>query len=100
MLYPPFDEDFGYVTLEAFLARKPVITCTDSGGPTEFVVDGVNGCVCEPSRRGDRRGDQPARRRTGRSRRRWATPARAVAARITWDGVVEKLVGSGRATVP
>jgi hypothetical protein len=24
----------------------------------------------------------------------------AVAARITWDGVVEKLVGSSRATVP
>src|SRR5688572_2529667 len=26
--YPPYDEDFGYVTLEAFLARKAVITCT------------------------------------------------------------------------
>src|SRR5574338_1694677 len=35
VLYPPFDEDFGYVTLEAFLARKPVITCTDSGGADE-----------------------------------------------------------------
>ena len=46
--YPPFDEDFGYVTLEAFLARKPVITCVDSGGPTEFVDDGVNGLVCAP----------------------------------------------------
>ncbi|MEO6214042.1 MAG: glycosyltransferase family 4 protein, partial [Vicinamibacterales bacterium] len=33
VVYPPFDEDFGYVTLEAFLARKPVITCIDSGGP-------------------------------------------------------------------
>ncbi len=49
VVYPPYDEDFGYVTLEAFLARKPVITCTDSGGPTEFVVDGVNGRICEPS---------------------------------------------------
>jgi hypothetical protein len=39
------DEDFGYVTLEAFLARKPVITCNDSGGPNEFVIDGVNGFV-------------------------------------------------------
>src|SRR5688572_6290983 len=33
VVYPPFDEDFGYVTLESFLARKPVITCVDSGGP-------------------------------------------------------------------
>jgi glycosyltransferase involved in cell wall biosynthesis len=40
VVYPPFDEDFGYVTLEAFLARKPVITCVDSGGPNEFVVHG------------------------------------------------------------
>src|SRR5687767_6444813 len=48
VVYPPYDEDFGYVTLESFLARKPVITCTDSGGPNEFVVDGVNGAVCEP----------------------------------------------------
>ena len=45
----PFDEDFGYVTLEAFLARKPVITATDSGGPLEFVVDGVNGAVVAPT---------------------------------------------------
>src|SRR6185312_16209774 len=48
VIYPPFDEDFGYVTLEAFLARKPVITATDSGGPNEFVVDGVNGFSCAP----------------------------------------------------
>ena len=43
--YPPFDEDFGYVTLEAFLAGKPVITCRDSGGPLEFVRDGINGWI-------------------------------------------------------
>ena len=49
VVYPPYDEDFGYVTLEAFLARKPVVTCSDSGGPNEFVIDGVNGCVCDPS---------------------------------------------------
>ena len=45
----PFDEDFGYVTLEAFLARKPVITAADAGGPLEFVVDGVNGASCAPT---------------------------------------------------
>lgn len=35
--FPPFDEDYGYVTLEAMLSSKPVVTCTDSGGPLEFV---------------------------------------------------------------
>jgi glycosyltransferase involved in cell wall biosynthesis len=45
VVYPPFHEDLGYVTLEAFLAGKPVITTEDAGGPTEFVRDGVNGFV-------------------------------------------------------
>lgn len=49
VIYPPFDEDFGYVTLEAFLAHKPVITTTDAGEPTEFVVDGENGYVTAPT---------------------------------------------------
>ena len=91
VVYPPYDEDFGYVTLEAFLARKPVITCTDSGGPHEFVVDGVNGLVCEP---------QPeavaeAMNRLAADRRRAASMGDAghdVARTITWDGVIEKLV--------
>ena len=48
VIYPPYDEDYGYVTLEAFLARKPVVTAEDSGGPREFVDDGVTGAVCAP----------------------------------------------------
>jgi len=46
--FPPFDEDYGFVTVEAFASRKPVITCTDSGGPAELVVDGASGKVCAP----------------------------------------------------
>ena len=38
--YAPFDEDYGYVTLEAFLAGRPVITAADSGGTLQFVLDG------------------------------------------------------------
>jgi glycosyltransferase involved in cell wall biosynthesis len=49
VLFPPVDEDYGYITLEAMLARKPVITCTDSGGPLEFVVNHQTGMVCEPT---------------------------------------------------
>ena len=46
--FPPFQEDYGFVTVEAFASRKAVITCRDSGGPAELVRDGVNGFVCEP----------------------------------------------------
>jgi glycosyltransferase involved in cell wall biosynthesis len=49
VLFPPFDEDYGYVTLEAMLAGKPVITCSDSGGPLEFVLPGETGLVAEPN---------------------------------------------------
>jgi glycosyltransferase involved in cell wall biosynthesis len=49
VLYVPYLEDYGYVVPEAFLRKKPVITCVDSGGTTEFVVDGENGLIVEPS---------------------------------------------------
>ena len=48
VFFGPHDEDYGYVTLEAMLSHKPVITCTDSGGPLEFVEDGVTGRVVAP----------------------------------------------------
>jgi glycosyltransferase involved in cell wall biosynthesis len=92
VLYAPFDEDYGYVTLEAFLAAKPVITATDSGGPREFVVDGTNGFVCDPDARAiaaavDRVGaDRALAERLGRA-------GRSLAQAITWDGVIEQLLG-------
>jgi glycosyltransferase involved in cell wall biosynthesis len=92
VVYTPFDEDYGYVTLEAFLARKPVVTARDSGGPLEFVADGVNGLVCEPdpqaladafSRLDQDRGLASSLGDAGYDRARL----------VTWDGVIEKLVG-------
>lgn len=49
VIFPPLGEDYGYVTLEAMLAQKAVITCTDSGGPLEFVQDRRTGVVCAPT---------------------------------------------------
>ncbi|HSD27993.1 MAG TPA: glycosyltransferase family 4 protein [Vicinamibacteria bacterium] len=43
--YAPLNEDYGYVTVEAFLSGKPVLTTVDAGGPLEFVTDGVTGVV-------------------------------------------------------
>ena len=47
--FPPYDEDYGFVTAEAFASGKPVVTCTDSGGPAELVLNDVNGKVCAPT---------------------------------------------------
>jgi glycosyltransferase involved in cell wall biosynthesis len=47
--YLPLDEDsVGYVTMEAFEARKGVITVTDSGGVTDIVRHGETGLVSAP----------------------------------------------------
>ncbi len=46
VFYGPFSEDYGLVTLEAGKCHKAVITCSDSGGPTELVKDGATGLVC------------------------------------------------------
>ena len=47
--FPPYEEDYGFVTTEAFAARKAVVTCRDSGGPAELVEDGVSGFICDPT---------------------------------------------------
>jgi glycosyltransferase involved in cell wall biosynthesis len=47
--YVPYDEDsYGYVTLEAYESRKPVVTCSDSGGALELVEDEQTGLVADP----------------------------------------------------
>lgn len=91
VVYPPFDEDFGYVTLEAFLARKPVITCRDSGGPNEFVVDGENGYITEPTPEALAAAINAATSDKARVAR-MGDAGFTRAAAITWDGVIEKLV--------
>ena len=47
--YPPSAEDYGLVTLEAFASAKPLITCSDSGGPAEMVRSEVDSLVVEPT---------------------------------------------------
>ncbi len=51
VFFGPRNEDLGYVTMEAMLARKPVITCEDSGGPLEFVRHGDTGMIAAPEPR-------------------------------------------------
>ncbi len=51
VFYAPFDEDYGYVTVEAFKCAKPVVTTVDAGGVLEFVEDGLTGLVTDPDPR-------------------------------------------------
>jgi glycosyltransferase involved in cell wall biosynthesis len=89
--FPPLQEDYGFVTVEAFASRKAVITCRDSGGPAELVQDGTNGFICEPDpqaighamrRIAD---DSPLAERLGAA-------AFETGAKLTWPETVRQLV--------
>ena len=68
------------------------MTAIDSGGPNEFVVDGVNGFVCAPEPRGPGRRDQPRSRADRRRAAAMGDAGYERARAVTWDGVIEKLV--------
>lgn len=92
VVFPPYDEDYGYVTLEAFLSHKPVVTTSDAGGPNEFVTDGTNGFITQP----DPRAIAEAIATLDSDRRRAARMGDAgydLARNITWASVIERLVG-------
>jgi glycosyltransferase involved in cell wall biosynthesis len=89
--YAPLNEDYGYVTVEAFLSGKPVLTTTDAGGPLEFVSDDETGVVAPPDPEGiaeaiDRLFALPPARL-----REMGEAGRARVAGITWDGVIDRL---------
>lgn len=93
VIYTPHDEDYGYITLEAMLSSKPVITCVDSGGPLEFVVNGETGWIVPPH--GEGIGEAMHRLQSDPSRAAALGRAgRAVytSRNITWPAVVEKLL--------
>jgi glycosyltransferase involved in cell wall biosynthesis len=87
----PFDEDYGFVTAEAFASGKPVITCRDSGGPTELVVDGVTGRVVAPT--ADAVADALAAVMDDRAGvERMGEAARQRAAALSWPATVARLL--------
>jgi len=88
--FPPLEEDYGFVTAEAFASAKAVVTCRDSGGPVELVDDGVNGLICEPTPAGLAQalsrvmGDWSVAEKMGRA-------AKSAGARLTWSQTVSEL---------
>lgn len=87
----PYEEDYGLVTVEAFAAAKPVITCTDSGGPAELVRTGETGIVCDPT---------PAAIAAGIARVfddrtlaiRMGEAAKQIESHLTWSATIEELL--------
>ena len=90
VVYAPVDEDYGYVTVEAFLSGKPVVTCSDSGGTLEFVEHGISGLVVEP--RPEELGQAVARLYRERAlAREMGEAGRPRVRDIGWDRVIDSL---------
>ena len=92
--FGPYAEDYGLVALEAMRAEKPVVTCTDSGEPAHFVIDGETGCVVPPEPEAIAAAIDAL----------WENPMRAAALGragrerydelgVSWDHVLEALLG-------
>ncbi|HEY0077725.1 MAG TPA: glycosyltransferase family 4 protein [Pyrinomonadaceae bacterium] len=95
--YLPFDEDYGYVTLEAMLSERPVVVPTDGGGAMEFIEDGREGFVVEPDPRSiaehldNLYRDRALARRLGTRGRE-----KLRALNLSWSNVVERIIDAAR----
>ena len=89
--FTPLNEDYGFVTVEAFASRKGVVTCVDSGGPADLVRDGESGLVCEPTPEALARGLARVMDDVAFAERIGARAA-ARGAEMTWAAAVKRLV--------
>lgn len=93
--YGPYDEDYGFATVEAFLAGKPVITLPDSGEPAIMVEKTGAGWIAKSASASDL-ADVTARATISpvAELREIGERGAAFAQSIHWDAVFEKLVES------
>lgn len=89
--YAPFDEDYGFTTVQALAAGRPVVTTTDAGGVLEFVQDGQNGFVVAPEPGAIAERLDALYADAGLAARLGAAGPRQVA-EITWDKVIDALI--------
>lgn len=93
-VYMPLDEDsYGYPSLEAHHAGKPVLTTTDAGGTLELILDGVNGIVMPSDPEAIAQAmDRLYTDRSMAQRMGEAGRMRIAELGISWERVVEKLL--------
>ena len=97
ILYPPFNEDWGLVPLEAMALEKPVIA-VNRGGPSESVIDGKTGFLTEPTPDRFARAMEILADNPGMALRMGAQ-ARLRAAEFGWDRFCSRLDDSVEAMV-
>jgi glycosyltransferase involved in cell wall biosynthesis len=93
--YLPFDEDYGYVTLEGMLSGKPVVVPSDGGGATEFVEHNQDGFVVEPDPRVIAESLDALYLDRARARKMGVSGQEKLKAmNLSWQNVVERLISA------
>lgn len=94
VFFAPFDEDYGYITIESFKSRKPVITLSDSGGALEFVENGINGFITldDPKEIAEKI-ELLYKNKNLAEKMGHAGEMKINKLNITWDHIIKKLVG-------
>jgi glycosyltransferase involved in cell wall biosynthesis len=90
VFFGPLDEDYGLVTVEAFMSARPVITTCDAGGVLEFVENEQTGLVCAPEAEEVARAIARAYAESARAEA-WGYAGQERVASINWDYVVDRL---------
>ncbi len=97
VLYVPYDEDYGLITIESMMSGKPVITTIDSGGPNEFVKNGETGYSVPPNPQALAECiDYLCEHRN--EARQMGLAARELVSEINWSNTVNQLLGQNLTT--
>lgn len=91
VLFVPYDEDYGLITIEAAMSEKAVLTFDDTGGVVEFIKDKETGLVCKPdieelTKNIDFISSNPELCKT------MGINAKKIVQDITWKNTIEKLL--------
>lgn len=91
IVFVPYQEDYGYATLEAFQSIHPMIVTHDCGGPLEFVEHGLNGYVvpAKPQELAEAIDELLGDKRTARQ---FGEAGFELTRDIRWDNVIKQLV--------
>jgi glycosyltransferase involved in cell wall biosynthesis len=90
--YGPLDEDYGFATIEALLANKPVLTLSDSGEVARIINKTGAGYIAEPNTEELEQCLGKLQSLTDSQIKQLVAEGHSLARKITWDNVMNKLV--------
>ena len=92
VVFPPFNEDYGFVTVEAFMCGKPVITCTRQRRARRSWCATAR-TASSPIRRRKRSRARCARVMDDRNlAQRLGEAGHAMASQMTWSKAIQQLL--------